>query len=69
MNNWQKVFESEIAHRAAIVKDFLFECGITSIIVNKKDSSYNNFGSYEVHVQKDQVLNAIKIINDEIIFE
>ncbi|MGF1638797.1 MAG: hypothetical protein ACFCUU_17105 [Cyclobacteriaceae bacterium] len=68
MKNWQKVFETQILHRAEIVKSVLSEAMIDGIIVNKKDSMYN-LGYFEVHVARESVLNAIKLINENIKFE
>ncbi len=68
MSNWQKVFETDVPYRAEIVKDVLEGHHLESIIINKQDSSYNNFGQYEIHVIHDHVLKALKIIKDEIDF-
>ena len=69
MKKWQKVFETENLHRAEIVKDILNDSGITSIILNKKDSSYNNFGLYHVMVSNENVLDSIQLIENEVSFE
>jgi len=52
-----------------MVKDILITKNIQALIINKKDSSYNVFGHFEVVVQNEDVLASIKIISDEIIFE
>jgi hypothetical protein len=69
MAQWQKVFSSEQSYRAEIVKDFLEDSSIQAVIVNKKDSSYNNFGAHEVHVATDDVMRAIQIIKNDIDFK
>lgn len=69
MAQWKTIFRSEIQHRANIVADVLEKAGIHSVILNKRDSSYNNFGNFEVAVNPDQVIKAIRIIDDEITFE
>jgi hypothetical protein len=69
MENWQKVFSSGMLHRAEIVKAVLEDNGFMPVIVNKRDSLYNNFGNYEVLVKQDEVLKAMKIITDDILFE
>lgn len=66
--NWQKVFETDQEYRAAIVRDFLMDQGLASVIVNRKDSAYR-FGHFEVRVEASDVLLAIKKIQDEIHFE
>ena len=67
MGNWKKVFDSDRMHEAEIVKGVLIENDIQAVIVNKKDSYYR-FGNYDVMVETDDVLKAIKIIQDEIQF-
>jgi len=52
-----------------IVNDILEDRGINSVILKKKDSSYNNFGRYELNVDSNDVIKAMKIISDEIDFE
>lgn len=69
MENWQKVYSSGMPHRAEIVKAVLEDNGLTPVVVNKQDSLYKNFGNYEVLVKTDEVLKAMKIITDDILFE
>ena len=69
MENWQKVFSSGMLHRAEIVKAVLEDHGLLPVIVNKRDSAYNSFGFYEVLVKQEEVLTAMKIITDDILFE
>ncbi len=69
MATWQKVFSAEQAYYAEIVKDVLEEAEINAVIINKKDSSYNNFGSHEVHVLPHDVLKALQIIKNDIDFK
>lgn len=68
MGKWQKVFATEIVHRAEIVKAVLEENGISPVIINKKDQAYQ-IGHYEIHVAPEDVLKSIKIIKDDICFE
>lgn len=69
MGNWQTVYKSTHQHQADIVKDVLSNSGIQAIVMNKKDSSYNNWGFFEVNVVPDDVLRAMKIIEVEIKFD
>jgi len=69
MNNWQKVFETENNIRASMVRDLLKEKDLNPIIVNKKDSSLNNFGQIEILVPPEDVLRALKLINEDLNFE
>jgi hypothetical protein len=66
--DWEVVYSSENNYRAEIVKGVLEEHQINAIIINKKDSNYH-FGHSEVAVRRESILQAIKIIKDEIKFK
>ncbi len=68
MSSWQNVYSDELMYRAEIVKSVLLENNIKSVILSKKDSAYH-LGRYEVLVNPDEVLRAIKIIKEDIRFE
>jgi hypothetical protein len=65
---FQKIFEDNQQIRVEIVKGVLGEHDIEAVIMSKKDRNHH-FGYYEVHVSQDDVLRAIKIIQEEIKFE
>lgn len=67
MENWNKVYATNKFHEAEIVKGVLEEQDIQAVVLNKKDSAYH-FGLFEIHVKKDSVLKAIKIIQDDVRF-
>ena len=69
MSNWKTIYDSDNEHRVRIVNSILEEKGINSVIIKKRDSSYNNFGRYELNVDANDVITAMKIISDEIDFE
>ncbi|MDX1627650.1 MAG: DUF2007 domain-containing protein [Fulvivirga sp.] len=69
MKGWQKVYSSTNAYQAEIVKDVLEDRGLSPVLINKKDSSLNNFGSYEIHISPDHVLEALKIVENDINFK
>jgi len=66
MTNWQCVFSDEQGHKAQVVRSILEESGLNPVLLSKKDSSYNNFGSFEIYISPDQLLKAIRIINDKL---
>jgi len=68
MSDWQKVYQDNLEYRAEIVRAVLEDQELQPVLVNKKDSNYQ-FGYYEVQVAPDQVMKALKIINDDIKFE
>ena len=67
MDKWQKVYSDTSMHKAEIVKGVLEQHNLNPVLINKQDSSYK-FGNYEIYVNPDEVIKAIKVINDEIRF-
>lgn len=68
MENWNKVFETPMQVRAEIVKGVLEEHQIQAVILNKKETIYQIFGNYEVHVQREKMIEANNLIQNEITF-
>jgi hypothetical protein len=68
MENWIKVFESEMQVRAEIVKGVLQDHSIPAVVLNKKESVYQIFGTYQVLVQRDNSIVASNVIQNEITF-
>lgn len=68
MDNWKKVFTNNQQHKAEIVKAILEENDIPAVVISKKDSLYQ-LGNYEVHVSSENILPALKMIDDDIHFE
>ncbi len=68
MKDWKMIYKTTIQHRAEIVKDTLANHGILAVIVNKNDSAYQ-LGHVELHVNADDILRSIKLIENDIEFE
>ncbi len=68
MKDWQIVYKSDNTHRAEMVKAILQENDLSPVLINKKDSNYH-FGLFEVYVSPDNVIRALKIIDNDIKFE
>jgi len=68
MSEWQTIYTSKLLHKAEIVKAVLGEHNLNPIIIDKQDSMYK-IGYFEVMVNPDEVLKAIKIIDNEINIE
>ena len=66
MTRWKSIYRTKDRIKAEIVKDVLEDRGITAVLVNKQDSAYVVLGEFEIHVPGDEVMEAIKIINDDI---
>lgn len=67
--DWEKVFSTDQPHQAEIVKAVLTEHHMNPVLINKKDSSYHNFGQIEVHVTSEYTLKARQIIENHIKFD
>jgi hypothetical protein len=65
--DWVKLFENNLQYRVQIVKDFLEDNDIDCFIVDKKDSAYQ-FGNYQLYVNRDNVLKANKLIDENLTF-
>lgn len=68
MKNWKTIYKTDKLYQAQIVKDYLQDKELQPIIVDKKDSAYQ-LGFYEIVVTVDEVMRAIKLIEDDIKFE
>jgi len=69
MKSWVVVFKSKLGHKAEIVKDVLFDNEVDAVIVNKKDTSYNMFGQFEVNVAPEHAVRALRVIENDIKFD
>ena len=56
------VYRTSQVHMANIMKLKLEEEGVHVILINKMDTSYNNFGQIELYVNQDDVIRAKYII-------
>ena len=68
MSKWQVIYKSKLLYKAEIVKAVLMENGLRPIIIDKQDSLYK-IGYFEVMVVPDEVIRALKLIEDEIKFD
>lgn len=68
MANWKSVFSTSFPYQAEIVKDVLEDRGLKPIVLNKKEY-FSQTGFCEVLVEQDELIMAIKIIQDEIQFK
>ena len=70
MKDWSVVYKTPIVSRAEIVRSILQDRGFSAVIMNKKDSTIHlSHGQIEVLVPNDQLMQALKIVTDEISFE
>ncbi|MBA7519871.1 hypothetical protein ES705_11959 [subsurface metagenome] len=58
------VYSTNQIYLAEIAKQVLADNGMNSIIINKKDSSYNDFGDIELYVNRDFVIEAKALIKE-----
>jgi len=60
--NWVRIFTSANYYQSEIVKQMLAENQITSVLLNKQDSSHRNFGNIDVYIHQEDFSRAIEII-------
>lgn len=71
MENWQKVYTSQMPYQAEIVKAVLSDRGFSPVLINKRDSAYGALaqGECEIYVQPENADQALEIIREEIKFD
>jgi hypothetical protein len=62
--DWKKIYTTNSTSQALIIKDILEQNEIMAVVLNKKDSSYNNFGNCEIFVKPASAETARGIINE-----
>lgn len=60
--NWVKIYTSSNYYQSEMVKQALAGQNITSVMLNKQDSSHRSFGYIEVYIHQEDFSNAIEII-------
>ena len=50
MKNWCLLYTTRSLSQANIIKGMLEENSVPASVINKQDSSYNNFGDIELYV-------------------
>ncbi|RQO67934.1 hypothetical protein DBR43_25850 [Pedobacter sp. KBW06] len=63
-NNWIKVFSTEDAYTAEILKQGLIESDIAAVVMNQRDSSYQTFGIVHILVHPDNIEKAEAYIRE-----
>lgn len=61
---WVKVYTLDKQYRAELLKDKFEQNNIEAIILNKRDSAFNTFGSIEVFVHEDNKAKAEEIAKE-----
>lgn len=60
--DWVRIFTSTNYYQSEIVKQMLIENHITSVLINKQDSSHRTFGNIEVYIHQEDFSKAIEVI-------
>lgn len=63
-NKWITLIKSNKPYQLSIVEGKLLENGIQSVIINKIDSSYLNFGEAELKIKESDFENAQEILKN-----
>jgi hypothetical protein len=62
MENWKRIYTTDQAYKADLVKAYLANEDIEAVIFNKKDSAYIIFGEVDVYVQPEDENLATELI-------
>lgn len=65
MEGWTQVYSTTSAALANIKKHLLEEKGLSVILLNQRDSLYNNFGEIKLYVKPEFAIKAIRIIEED----
>jgi hypothetical protein len=63
--DWECIDSSSDAIYMQMRLSVLQSAGIRSVILNKKDSVYNTFGSVELYVHRDDFIKAKHLLDSE----
>jgi len=64
-DDYRLIVSSSEFHLIELYKMKLDEAHVFNIVINKRDSAYNNFGEIELYVKFDDVIRAKHIIDYE----
>lgn len=59
---WIEVYMTTHEYKASMAKDMLVNEGIKTVILNQRDSAYQNFGEFSVHVVETSKAKAVEIL-------
>jgi len=62
MENWICVYTTDQMNKAELVKEYLANENIETVIFNKKDSAYTVFGEVELYAQPEDEHMAVETI-------
>lgn len=65
MDGWTEIFTTSSSALANMKKHLLEDANIKVVLLNQKDSLYNNFGEIKIYVRPDDAIEAIRIIKDD----
>jgi hypothetical protein len=63
IKNWNSIFTTTDPILASIIIAMLHENEIQAVELNKRDSTYQAFGTIEVYCPPDQTIHALHLIN------
>jgi hypothetical protein len=66
LDKYALVYQTTEAHLAELMKAKLRADGLHVFAINKQDSSYNNFGSIEIYVEKEYLVRAKYLIEKQV---
>lgn len=65
MEGWTQIYSTTSNALANMKKHLLEDRGISVILLNQRDSLYNNFGEIKLYVKPENAIKAIRIIEED----
>lgn len=60
--DWKLVYTVDESYKSEIVQELLKENNIIGVVMNKKDTTYNSFGEFEIYVTNIDAEEARKLL-------
>lgn len=61
---WVEIYMTAHEYKATMAKDMLENAGIKAVVLYQRDSAFQSFGEFSVHVAESDKVKAIKILKE-----
>lgn len=64
LSDWVRIYSSTQLYHVELLRQLLYQKGIPSVILNRRDSFYITIGEIDLMVPRDQAIPAKKVITE-----
>ena len=61
---WVEIYMTAHEYKATMAKDMLENAGIKAVVLNQRDSAFQSFSEFSVHVAESDKVKAIEILKE-----